>query len=65
MNDVIGFLEHEFGPAKPRMRVHRPGWLPDQFEIMDYDDFQTFKRLAERVGFCFVDLEQYPDYEAK
>lgn len=62
MNDVIGYLAHEFGPEKLRMRIHRPNWMADQFEIVTWEEFEAFRRIAIKIGFVFVNLETHPDY---
>lgn len=46
---TVHYREHEFGPEKPRLRIWVDGWLPDQFEVVDHNDFQNAKALMERL----------------
>lgn len=59
---IIGYLEHEMG-TKPRMRIHHPSNAGDQFDIIEWNEFEQFKTIGEKVGITFVDLDLHPDYE--
>lgn len=42
------YHEHEFGPAKPRMRVWRENWFSDQFEVLTAEEFEQLEKLCQR-----------------
>jgi hypothetical protein len=55
---MLEYRRHEEA-QKPRMRLRQSNWWPDQFEVVDYDDFQAFKAMCEKLSLPLRDL----DYE--
>lgn len=48
-----------------RMRVWREGWLGDQFEVMEKEEFEQFKGFCGRFGIalyrCLSPLNEHED----
>jgi len=58
LGNTIGFLTHEVA-NKPRMRLHRPEWADDQFEIISYEEWLVFKAICLKIGIVLVDLDEH------
>lgn len=52
---VIEHLEHDTTGTRIRVRVST--WLQDVFEILSYEEFNTFKTIGEKLGIIFRDLD--------